>query len=99
MPDSWNEYRKTVADPQYFNADMPRALTDEALVPNMNLIYMKIRAAASKGENSLYIYDSEICKHSRIAEKAVIELIANGFSAKFHAAVDQRDDNHIIINW
>ena len=107
MPDSWDDdwrpgpapsRTKTVVK-QDLDASMARALTDEALAPNMNLIYTKIRAAAASGENTLRIYDREILKHRRLAEKAVTELLAKGFSAKFHTATDQRDCDSLTINW
>ena len=81
------------------SAQAARELTDAALIPNMNLIYAKIQEAARKGENTVSIYDREILKHKRLADKAVNELISNGYTATFRVATDQRDCDTLTISW
>ena len=107
MPDSWDDdwlmrppaVRRDELSADAIDASAARKLTDDALTPNMSLIYKKIRDAAQNGENTVSIYDRDILKHKRLAEKAVTELLAKGFSAKFHTATDQRDCDSLTIDW
>ena len=109
MPDSWDDdwlmrpsaasRRAEIASGTKLSAQAARELTDAALIPNMNLIYAKIQEAARKGENTVSIYDREILKHKRLADKAVNELISNGYTATFRVATDQRDCDTLTISW
>lgn len=108
MPDSWDDdwrpsaARQRVEIPSSgtkLSAQAARELTDAALIPNMDLIYAKIQEAARKGENTVSIYDPETLKYKRLADKAVNELISNGYTAKFRVATDQRDCDMLTISW